>query len=302
MYQEPPETSRTDWLCKESPAGLLPIALPILSEGPLVLHEGTRLTVGASGCRTPTLLPWALPGLFSWCRDPSEQLLAFSHLRQGCLTLAHPSRLPSQPSGHPGWLFLSLTGCHWFPSPSSQAHVSPPQPTLLSVIWASAIDIAVPEKNASTLPQDLGLICKTICTLSLQLISRKKASAGPLGLCPPQRPQSCSSASLRALSSSSHWSGGLGRPSQEEAGLVGEPLPQSLGPSGICLIFLLCLLAPDTPQAGSSPSTPPTSFPPPEAEVTASPGLGGAVITCQLGKEASSPHPPPPGAVVLAIE
>lgn len=42
--------------------------------------------------------------------------------------------------------------------------------------------------------------------------------------------------------------------------------------------------APDTPQASSNP--PPTSFPPPEAEVTGSPGLGWGCHHLAVGEEA----------------
>ncbi|XP_059990161.1 post-GPI attachment to proteins factor 3 isoform X2 [Lagenorhynchus albirostris] len=128
-----------------------------------------------------------------------------------------------------------------------------------------------------------------ICALSPRLISRRKTSSVPLGPCPPLPLQPCSSTPPRAWSSS-HWPGpgGLGRPSREEAGLRWPGSSSETGPSGTYLISLPCLLALDTPQAGSSPSTPPTSFPPPEAEVTGSPGPGGAVIsTCQLGEEVS---------------
>ncbi|KAM9044063.1 post-GPI attachment to proteins factor 3 isoform 3-T3 [Megaptera novaeangliae] len=109
------------------------------------------------------------------------------------------------------------------------------------------------------------------CVAFAWLISRRKASSVPLGPCPPLPLQPCS-----------------GGPAGRRLGSVGQAPPQRLGPSGIYLISLPCLLALDTPQAGSSPSTPPTSFPPPEAEVTGSPGPGGAVmITCQLGEEVS---------------
>ncbi|XP_057392764.1 post-GPI attachment to proteins factor 3 isoform X3 [Balaenoptera acutorostrata] len=109
------------------------------------------------------------------------------------------------------------------------------------------------------------------CVAFAWLISRRKASSVPLGPCPPLPLQPCS-----------------GGPAGRRPGSVGQAPPQRLGPSGIYLISLPCLLALDTPQAGSSPSTPPTSFPPPEAEVTGLPGPGGAVIiTCQLGEEVS---------------
>uniref|UniRef100_A0A8D1BRA3 Post-GPI attachment to proteins factor 3 n=1 Tax=Sus scrofa TaxID=9823 RepID=A0A8D1BRA3_PIG len=79
------------------------------------------------------------------------------------------------------------------------------------------------------------------------------------------------------------WAG----PARRKPVAAGRAPPRRLSPSGICLISLPALLAPDTPHAGPSPSTPPTSFPLPEAEVTSSPGPGGAVITCQLGEEVS---------------
>lgn len=71
---------------------------------------------------------------------------------------------------------------------------------------------------------------------------------------------------------------GLGWPgwSSSEAGFQWDPLPL---PPWIAV-------PPDTPQASSSPLTPPTSFPPPEAEVTGSPGLGWGCHHLAVGEEA----------------
>ncbi|XP_012307396.1 post-GPI attachment to proteins factor 3 isoform X3 [Aotus nancymaae] len=103
------------------------------------------------------------------------------------------------------------------------------------------------------------------CALSTLLISRKKASHIPLGPGPLQLLQSCPLLlpGSEAATGLAGWAG----PARRKLGSV-HPPPGSLGPSGICLISLPCWLARNTPQAGSSPSTPPTSFPPPEAEVS----------------------------------
>lgn len=154
------------------------------------------------------------------------------------------------------------------------------------------------KKSASTLPQDLGLICKTSILLAVNFQEKGlNCSPGPLPTTAPSVLLLCFSQSSEQLPLV--WRVGPAQPGGSWASWgasSSETWPQW------DLLDLPPLLAPDTPQAGSSPSTPPTSFPPPEAEVTGSPGLGGAVITCQLGKEASSPPTPTPGAVVLAIE
>lgn len=126
------------------------------------------------------------------------------------------------------------------------------------------------------------------CTISLQLISRDKASNGLLGPCPPQ-PLQPSVPPRASEQQSLVWRVGLGHPGGSWAQLA-SLLRRDSAPVGSAGSPSLACFAQDTPQAGSSPSTPPTSFPPPEAEVTGSPGLGGAVITCQLGEEARPPQ------------
>lgn len=184
-------------------------------------------------------------------------------------------------------------GCFslWLLSQPSSVCISTPAHPSFSTLGFCCGHSSPSKKCQHQLPQEADLVCKMICAFSPRLISRRKASSVPLGPCPPLPLQPCSSTPPRAWSSS-HWPGpgGLGRPSREEAGLRWPGSSSETGPSGTYLVSLPCLLALDTPQAGSSPSTPPTSFPPPEAEVTGSPGPGGAaIITCQLGEEVRFP-------------
>lgn len=169
--------------------------------------------------------------------------------------------------GRPSPALPPVTSCHRLISQSLVCVSTKARPSLRK--WGLC---------TSTDSHSTGCICKSH---SLPC-SGKRAPSIPLGHSTilPFRP--CSSQNSRAAS---YWLSGLGWPGQEEAGL-GWPLSSSEARLQWDLLHLPPWIAvpPDTPQASSSPPTPPTSFPPPDAEVTGSLGWGGVVITWQWGR------------------